>query len=56
VVIIMEVATIEGHSRAAEIHIAEQRVLQVLAGCLIALGLAWVLAAVRNRSNPRAVP
>jgi uncharacterized membrane protein YccC len=44
VVIIMEVSALEGRSHAAEIHIAEQRVLQVLAGCLIALGLAWIFS------------
>lgn len=42
VVIIMEVAHVEGSSRATEIQIAEERVLQVLAGCLVALALAWV--------------
>jgi len=44
VVIIMEVAALEGRSRGAEIHIAQQRVLQVLAGCAIALGLAWIMS------------
>jgi uncharacterized membrane protein YccC len=42
VVIIMEVSVLEGRTRDAEIHIAEMRVLQVLAGCAIALGLAWI--------------
>jgi uncharacterized membrane protein YccC len=44
VVIIMEVAAIQGSDRAMEIHIAEQRVVQVLAACLIALGLAWLFS------------
>jgi uncharacterized membrane protein YccC len=44
VVIIMEVAAIEGTSRATEMRIAEQRLLQVCVGCLIVLALAWVFS------------
>ncbi len=46
VVIVMEVARVEGSSRATEIGIAEERVMQVLAACLIALGLAWLSSRV----------
>jgi uncharacterized membrane protein YccC len=44
VVIIMEVAAIEGTSRATEMRIAEQRLLQVCVGCAVALALAWVFS------------
>jgi uncharacterized membrane protein YccC len=43
VVIIMEVAVLEGSSRAMEAHIAIERIVQVFAGCVITLGLAWVM-------------
>jgi len=49
VVIIMEVSTLQGSSRSTEIHIAEQRVVQVLAACVIALGLAWIVSSWRRR-------
>ena len=53
VVIIMEVAVLEGRDRATEIHIAEQRVIQVFAGCVVALLLAWVFSALRERFSPK---
>jgi uncharacterized membrane protein YccC len=51
VVIIMEVAAIEGASRAREIHIAEERLLQVFAGCAVALALAWGFSLRERRSR-----
>jgi uncharacterized membrane protein YccC len=49
VAIIMEVSVIEGQNRATEIRIAEQRVMQVFAGCIVALGLAWVFSRLHER-------